>query len=103
MPASRRTSTAAPQSFYDDGDFVPGERIGPARRRSGGVVRALVLLAIAGGGGWFLLSDQTAWPGWLQSATAALSPAFNWIATAPAPPPRVAADPPLRVAPGPTP
>ena len=91
MPAPARHTNNTYHTFYDnraydDGDFLPGERIGPPPTRKGGVfvLRALVLLLIAGGSGWMLVSDRSTWPGWLQSTVAAFSSAYDSAMTAPA-------------------
>jgi hypothetical protein len=110
------SARARHSAFYDDDDFLRGERIGPPPRRSRGIVRALVLLFIAGGGGWLLLTDQAQWPSWVRDVTAgawsalkgAMPTRVERAAQAPASPaprikpepPRIASDPPL--APQPT-
>ena len=56
------------------GEFLAGERIGPAPARSGGriVLRGIVVLIALGGSGWAVLSGQVTWPAWLPTDMAAM-------------------------------
>ncbi len=80
MAARARRSSA--RTAYDDlyadqpyahGEFLAGERIGPAPARSGGkiLLRGIVVL-IALGTGWAVLSGQVTWPAWLPTDMAAV-------------------------------
>jgi hypothetical protein len=68
----------APQEFYS------GERICPEPERlGGGVLRGLMVIAVALGGGWALIGYQDAWRGWLASELSAFSSAIDQRAPAP--------------------
>jgi hypothetical protein len=85
MAPRDRYSTARPaydafeaDEQYGHGELLPGERIGPPLRRSGGkaLLRGLIILSTLGGG-WVLLGGQPIWPEWLPSGIAALYSAME--------------------------
>jgi hypothetical protein len=90
VPARRSRASLAESDDDFDGDFAPGEfysgeRICPSPEgmAGGGLLRGLILIAIALGGGWALMSYPAAWRPWLAAGIAAVSAAVD--ARAPAP------------------
>ena len=85
MAPRARTSTARhaydaleADEQYGHGELLPGERIGPPLRRTGGkaLLRGLIIVSTLGGG-WVLLGGKPIWPEWLPSEIAALYSAME--------------------------
>ena len=77
FPARRSNARAEYSAF--DGEFLPGERIGPPLGRGPGraVLRGLIILIVLGGG-WALVDGQVAVPKWLLSEIVAAYSSWDW-------------------------
>ncbi len=89
VPARRLRALPADLDDELEDDFAPrefysGERICPEpERMGGGVLRGILVIALALGGGWALIGYQATWRGWLAAELASFSSAIDQRAHAP--------------------